>query len=97
MIEPQVLHGGASSWLRIAANSDDRGFSTCALSVLSAAATPAPALPSESRAPTFAEAPAGEPTPASGVESSSAASLTLTPKWNWASRDRNLVAIQRKM
>ena len=26
MIDPHVLHGGASSWFRIAANSEDLGF-----------------------------------------------------------------------
>src|SRR5687767_9248084 len=106
MIEPQVLHGGASSWFRIAANSlvlgaggpegpplrtsgsatDDEAEAAGATVTLGVATPARPAPPNPPASPALVPPPA-----------SLGSSRMFTPARYWASCDRNLVAIQRKM
>ena len=76
MIDPQVEHGGASSWFCIAANDDNLGEVIAAVG----------------DAPAAAATSSGN---CSGVVARS--SRTLTPARNWASAERNFVAIHLKM
>ena len=83
MIDPHVVHGGASSWFRIAAPENDG---------LSGAPEDAPLRASSSGA---AASPFGAATGASALASDG--SFMFTPALNCASGLRNFVAIQRKM
>src|SRR5690242_770695 len=98
MIDPQVLHGGASSWFWIAA---------CAKSCALGGPEGPPLRTSESATSPFGAAAAEAPATADSVFFASglpagavvaeAGSWMLTPARNCASGDRNFVAIQRKM
>src|SRR5687767_9516293 len=109
MIEPHVLHGGASSWFRIAANSEVlRGVSSARLPPSLVPSFGAPVTPDSTRGDSvrlkpdstdgalrtrFAESRA--PDPESRVSTGS--TRMFTPTRNCASADRNFVAIHRKM
>ena len=83
MIDPHVLQGGASSWLRIAANSD----------VFLAGAAAAAAVGTDGETGGIVAAAAG----GSAAAGTAGSSRRFTPARNCASGDRNFVAIQRKM
>src|SRR5688572_19618024 len=113
MIEPQVLHGGASSWFRIAANSEALGFGASLSAGVPPSLVPSFVEPGKLRPAAPEDAAGAEPTvtlPAPGPGSrapspgsrvpgpeSAGSSRMFTPTRNCASGDRNLVAIQRKM
>ena len=81
MIEPQVEHGGASSWFW---NACSAGFLAC----LAASASTGAGSAFGTRAITSSGS-------CSGVVGSS--SRLFTPAWYCASTDRNFAASQRKM
>ena len=85
MMDPQVLHGGASSWFCIVENDDfapeDAAFAEDAEGAEGAEGAEAVALTSSASC--------------SGVVVTS--SRLFTPARNCASGDRNFAAIQRKM
>ena len=85
MIDPHVVHGGASSWFRIAAPENDG---------LSGAPEGAPLRASSSGA---AASTFGAATGAGASALASDGSFMFTPALNCASGLRNFVAIQRKM
>src|SRR5688500_18997723 len=97
MIEPQVLHGGASSWFFIAANDDLVGLGASAsnadgafTSIFGASVRLKPdTTPSEPDS-ALSPCPLAPWPPESG-------SFMFTPALNCASGERNLVAIHRKM
>jgi hypothetical protein len=83
MIDPHVVHGGASVWFCIAANELAFGFAAAAGSGFTSAGAGA--------ITTFGAAGA------SAFSSATGSSRMFTPARNWASGDRNLLAIHRKM
>src|SRR5688572_17774718 len=98
MIEPQVLHGGASSWLRIAANSEPFAFGAAAGAAFAPGASTFTSVrlkpDTTSEVDGASTLIAGLP-PVASAEGGS--SRMFTPTRNCASGLRNLVAIQRKM
>ena len=84
MIDPQVEHGGASSWFCMAAKVD-RDFAVVE-------ASKEDEVEFEGAFPAVAATSSGN---CSGVVVTS--SRLFTPARNWASGERNFAAIQRKM
>ena len=95
MIEPQVEHGGASSWFCIAANLEATGAEAPVL------LPEAPVLLGAAAAGVAFAAPAASAPKAvtSSVSCSGVVTTSgmFTPARYWASGDRNLAAIHRKM